>query len=287
MLKRCLRNTVAVQSHYRAESAPLEPPHQQLLESGILRISPGKASDIRSPPGNAGYSHVKACAELSAEGLPVAVDIARPHKSPVPLASRPGAAKKVHRRFHPGCDLAVVKGLRIKLRIDISHLGHRPHEIPVIVVVIGGELRLRLIQPEYLDSIIVVVFLAEFPHVIPGFRIGGVIEGVLPLKPHGDLHAPLVLDQETFLAHLLIILTGQIDLRPDGNHELHPVFLELVHHGFRIREIRRVKPEIAAFWPVIKVHHDHIHRNSSPVVFPRHRKELLLVPVAKLALPET
>ena len=196
------------------------------------------------------------------------MNVPRPDKSTVSLAACPCAADKVHGSFHTGLPLSLVKGSGIKLGINISDFGCRPHKITVVIIIVYRKFRLRLIQPEHLDSVIIVIFLAKLPYIIPRPGIGSVKKGIFPFKTHGNLHAAFIFNQQAVFAHFFIVFACQVNLRPDGYHQLHPVFPKLVNHRFGIREIRFIEPEIPAFGPMVKIHHNHVHRNPSFMVFP-------------------
>ena len=286
IVKRRCGNPVPVQAHHRAEAAPLKPAHQQLAEGRIVRIAAGKASDVRGPPGNPRDPHIQSGADLSAKRLPVGMDVSAPDQSAVALAARPGAAQQAYHTVLSRRLQALIKGSGVGLGIDISHLSRRPLEIAVIVKIISGKLRLRLVQPEDPDALVIIILSALVPDVFPGAGIGGVEEGAVSVVEHGHIHALVRLHQKALLLHLLIVLAAKIHLRPYGNHQLHAHFLQFLRHGLRIREKLLVEAVIAHSGPVEKVADDHVHRDASSLILPRHVQKLLLIPVAQLALPE-
>ena len=275
-----------MKAHHRAEGSPLKPADQQLTKGRILRIPSRKTADIRCPPGNSRNPHIQPRAYLPAEGFPVGVDIPGPDKSPVPLAPGPGTAHQVHRLLHPFPAQPLIKGPRKQLGIQIPHLRLRSHPAAVIVIIIGGKARLRLIQPEKPDPFFQIIFPAFFPEIISCLRIRHIGKGTVFIKKLCQINPLLRLNQQPLLLHFLIVFTGPGHLRPYGNHQLHAKLLQPFHHSFRIREKFLIKPEIPHSWPMEKVTYNHIQLNPLLMIGFGHRKNLFLVPITQLALPE-
>ena len=282
-----IRQAVAVQPHHRAEGAVLEPADQQLAESGRRRVAAGEAADIGGPPRNAAQPHVQAGTQLTAEILEGGVDVAAPHQRAVPLAAGPGTAHQVDDVLLALGLHTVIEQAGVHLGIDIAYLQVGADFVAVVVKLIHPIFRLGFIQPEQAHAVIIVVLFALFPHKFPGFGVGGVQKQAVAAKLHRDLHAVLGLDQHTLFLHFLEVLAAQVDLRPDGDHQLDPHFLQLLAHGLGIGEEFFVKAEVAHARPVEEVDDDYVNGKLALFVFPGDLQHLLLIPVAQLALPES
>ncbi len=158
--------------------------------------------------------------------------------------------------------------------------------ITVICKIIGGKLRLRLIQPEGADAQICIILPAFLPHVLPCARVGGIHEHIVAVEDHLHVHAGIAFYQKSLLLHLLVILTAPVHLRPDGYHHPDTHILYLPDHRRRIREIFLVKTPVTAPGPMVVIDHQHIYRNLTLLVFPGNLQHLLLIVIAQLALPE-
>ena len=277
----------AVQAHDRAEEPPLEPADEQLVEGGVAGVGADEAADVRGPPGDAGKAHVQPGADLLAQGGEVGVHVAGPDERAVAGAAGPGAAQEVDDLLLSLALHALVEGAGVGLGIEVAGLGHGPGIVAVVVKVIGAVFRLGLVQPEDAHAVVVVVLLDLAPEVGAGVGVGGVKEqGVLVHKAHLAVHALVAAGEEALLVHLPEVLALERDLRPDGDHQLHAHGLELLDHGLGIGPELLVKAEVAHVRPVEEVHDDHVHGDAAAVVLARDVQELLLVPIAQLALPE-
>ena len=280
-------HAVAVQTHHGAEQTPLEPAHNQLAEGGVGGVAAVEAADVGRPPRDARDAHVEARAHLTAQRCKVGMDVARPDQRAVAGGACPRAAQQVDHLVLTLALLAVVEGAGVALGVDIARLGDGAGIVAVVVKVVGAVLGLGLVQPEDLDAAVVVVFLDLAPQVLAGVGVGGVKEhGVLIDEAHLAVHALVAAGDVALLVHFLIILGQQRDLRPDGDHQLHAHLLELAHHCLGIGPELLIEAEVAHVRPVEEVHHDHVHRDAAAVVLARDGEQLLLVPVAQLALPE-
>ena len=94
------------------------------------------------------------------------------------------------------------------------------------------------------------------------------------------------LDQPPFLVHLLPGLRVRVDRRPDRHHQLDTHAAQLGDHPCRVRPVCRFEAPLALLRPVEEVDDDAGQRQATPVVLACHGKQLLLVVVSQLALPE-
>ena len=99
-----------------------------------------------------------------------------------------------------------------------------------------------------------------------------------------DAHATLGADQQVLLLEAREVLRFEGDLRPDRDHEFDPELGELGDHR-RVRPELVLEPVVAHLWPVEEVGDDDVQRQAAALVLARDLEELLLVPVAELALP--
>ena len=80
------------------------------------------------------------------------------------------------------CGYAVRKCFGIKLWINVGDLKSCSHVVSVIIIIVYGKVRLSIVKPEHVDTVVVVVFLAFFPDKFSGFRIGHIDYEAVALK---------------------------------------------------------------------------------------------------------
>ena len=277
---------VPVEAHHRAEGPVLEPPGQQLLEGGVGGVAAVEAADVRGPPGDAGDAHVQPGGELVAEALKAGVDVAAPHQGAVLLRARPGAPQQVDDVLLALGLHAVEEGLGVKQGVAVAHLGVGPQVVAVVVKVVGGVLRLGLVQPEDAHALVVVVLLGDAPHIVPGGGVGGVVVDGAALELHGHPHAPVGADEQPLLQHLPVAGVALIHRGPNGHHQLYAHLFQLGDHGVGVRPIGGVELPVPLQGPVEEVHHNHRDGQSPLFVLPGDGEQLLLGLVAQLALPK-
>ena len=283
---RLIRHTVSMQTHYRAEGSIFKPAHQHLMELLIVNIGAKETADVSGPPGNPGDAHIQAGRKLILQAVERRVDITRPDKRTVFLAAGPCTPQKIYDVFLALCPHPLEKGLRIHHRVHIADLHIRPQMITVILKIIHTVFRLRLIQPEDFHALVIIVLLRLAPDILSGLRIGRIILNGIPHIDIVDPHTLFHPGEQALRLHLLEILTLIIHHRPDGNHQLDAHLLQLCDHGIRIRPVGLVKTPVTLLRPVEEIHHDHIHRNTSSLVFPRHLQQFFLCLITQLTLPE-
>ena len=66
---------------------------------------------------------------------------------------------------------ALIKSLCVCAGENIAYLYIRSQMVSIIIKIIYFIFRFRLIQPEYLYSLVIIIFLSFFPNVLPSFRI--------------------------------------------------------------------------------------------------------------------
>ncbi len=181
------------------------------------------------------------------------MDISRPDKCTVTLAAGPGTADKINDIFLSFCGHAVKKGLRIHDGIDIACLQCRSGMITVIVKFIFGILRLCLIKPEYLDPLVVVIFLHDLPEMIARARMSRIIEHCIAHPVHHNRIPSVETHEIPFSSHLGKVLRGLVHCRPNGYHQLNPHLPEFLHHCFRVRPVIGIKFPISLLRPMEEV----------------------------------
>ena len=282
-----IRHTVAVQSHNRTERAVLKPADKYLMIGLIINIRSEESADIRCPPRNSRNSHIQSCRKLILETLKCGMNVSGPYECAILLAAGPCAAQKVHDILLTLFLHAVEKRLRVHHRIYISDLYIRSQVIAIVFKIINRVLRLRLIQPENLNTLVVVIFLDLLPYVLTCLRIGRIeldrVAHIGVVDPHTLFHA----GQQSLCLHLVKVLALVVYHRPYRYHQLNAHLLELCNHCIRIRPVGRIKSPVALLRPVEEIDHDHIDRNTTTMIFSCHLKQLLLGLIAQLALPES
>ena len=144
--------------------------------------------------------------------------------------------------------------------------------------------RLRLIQPEDFDALFIVILLHLLPDIFSAVRMGHIDKTCF--SQLSDPFPILRTGQITKLPHLLIILALRIHGRPDGNHQLNAHLFQFPNHRRRIRPVIFIKFPITLVRPVEIIGNDHIDRQTSSLVFPRHFQYLFLCLITQLTLPE-
>ena len=276
----------AVQTHNGAKQTELEPPDQQLTEFLTFRIPHQEPSDITVPPGNSAHSHGKTAGDALAQGVPVGHDIPVPHRRTVFLAAgicRPGQGNNLLLSLLPQ---TVIKHFYIIIRIKHGCLGAVSQVKMQMTELLRMHLRLRLVQPEIPDPLVIVVLLYPVPHKGSGIRIHGINKGLLAVKIKGAVLTVFCPHQHIGLAHSPVIFAFGIDGGPDGHNGLDSHFLQLLAHGRRVRPIFRVKLPLALLRPVEIVDDNGGDGNSSALVLPGHLQKLLLAFIPQLTLPE-
>ena len=246
-----------------------------------------EAADVGGEPGDPGHPHVDAGGDLAAVVLEGGVDVAGPHEGAVPLAARPGAAHEVDDLVLAGRALPLVEGAREHLRVEVADLGVGAEVVAEVVEVVDAVFGLGLVEPERLDAEVEVVLAAQVPDELPGGGIGRVEEHARALELHLHVDAAFGAHEQVVLLHGVEVLGLRRDLRPDGDHELDTEVVELVGHGPGVGPELLVEAEVAHLGPVEEVRDDHVQRQAAALVLAGHLEQLLLVPVAQLALPET
>ena len=163
-----------METHDRAEGPELKPAGEQLMEGRVVDIASMKAPDIRRPPWNPGESHIQSGTQLISERAEGGINVSGPHQRAVFLRSRPGAAKQIHDIGLPLLRHSLIGHAGIFPRIDIPDLQICTLEIPIMLILVSCEFRLRLIQPENPDSLLIIVFFDFLPHIVPRVRTGDI-----------------------------------------------------------------------------------------------------------------
>ena len=238
-----------MKAEYRAEYAEFKPSNHQLPEFFRLRIPIDEPADIRGPPGYPAHGHVKPCLQLFSQAVKGGSNVPRPQYDSIPLGAQPCASDQVAHFLTLGFQ-AVVKCLCKPHAIDIADLLPVSKVHADIVVIIGPHLRLRLIQPEGTDSIVIVIFLSPGPEKFLGSRMGG-IHISLGTKEHKyHVHSPLSPENVIMLSHICIIFTPWVYGRPDGHHQFDAHGLQLTDHGLGIRPFLRIKLPFSLHGPM-------------------------------------
>ena len=87
--------------------------------------------------------------------------------------------------------------------------------------------------------------------------------------------------------HIAIIFTLLINSRPHRYHQFDSHLVKLICHFLWIRPIYRIKLIISLLCPMEIIYYDYRQRNAKFFVFPCNIKNLLLIFISKLTLPET
>ena len=192
------------------------------------------------------------------------------------LAARPCAAHQAQDVLLSLRLQAFIEAFRISHRIHVAALQRRSRIVSVIVKIIRAVFRLRLIQPEAADTLLIIIFLTFLPHKFLCARMGRIVEDCISHPRHVVLIAAVRIDQIAHLTHGTEILAALIDGRPDRDNRLDSHLFQLFYHCFRIRPVSRLKLEVALSGPVEEIDDDGIHRQASSLVLSRHRQKLVL-----------
>ena len=283
---RLIGHPVSMKAHDRAEGSVLKPPHQQFMECGIGAVSSEESADVRRPPGDSGDRHIQTGLDLTAHARETGLDVAGPHESAVTLAACPRTAKKIDDILHPFVLHSVEKALRVHHRVDVPDFQVGPPEVAVVLKIIDRIFRFCFVQPEDPDPFIEVVLSDLVPDIFPCFRVGCVKMNCISHVQAVDPDALLYSREKATGFHFLIVLTQEINHRPDGNHQLDPHLFQFTDHSVRIRPVGLVESPVSLLWPVEEVSNNDIQRDISSLVFPCHFQQFLLRLVTQLALPE-
>lgn len=78
--------------------------------------------------------------------------------------------------------------------------------ISVIVEVIVRVLGFGLVEPKYVDTVVVVVLLGLLPHILTRFWVCGVEVDAVAWAWHHEAIASVLSDEKALLEHLLVVL---------------------------------------------------------------------------------
>ena len=164
-----------------------------------------------------------------------------------------------------------------------AHVG----EVPRVDLGLAG------VEPEDAHALVPVARLDLAPDVVPRLGVGRVVvvDVGRPLlvgvdKGKEGVDAVVGADQVARRLHLPAVVALDVDAGPHRDHELDAHRLELADHGRRVGPALGVPGPVALARPVEVVDHDDRQRQAAALVLPRHLEQLLLRPVAQLALPE-
>lgn len=197
---------VPMQPHHRTKRAPLEPARKQLPEGRVVRVPPMKAPNIRRPPGDPRNAHIQARGELVPERRPRRGNVAAPNEGAVFLAPRPRAPQQIDDIRLPGPLHALVERPRVLLGERVPDLHVAAGVVAVDVEVVDGVLGLCFVEPEDLDTLVVVVPFCGFPDELACGGVCCVEVGDVAVALHGDAEAAVVADEEALFEELWVIL---------------------------------------------------------------------------------
>ena len=149
------------------------------------------------------------------------MDITRPNKCTIALAASPCTADKIYNCFFTLLLQTFIESTRKILRVNISNLDIRSKIVAIVVVIIAKIFRFSLIQPEYADTLIIIVLTALIPYIAACSRIGRIKENTLTAKTHTNFNTVFCFNEESFLLHFCKIFTLSVNRRPYRNHKLH------------------------------------------------------------------
>ena len=227
-----------------------------------------ESSYIRRPPRYAGQSHIQACCQLISHTVKAGGNVSGPYKSSVFLTSGPCTTKQVDNIFLSLLLHSVIKGSGIFQRIDVSDFQIGSHVITIIIKIVSAVFRLRHVQPEYTNAFVIIVFLNLIPKVFSCFRIRHITGNRRALEIQTYTSASFRTDQISLFEHFIIIFTFRIHGWPDGNHQFHTHFLQLLNHCIRIRPVYRIKFPVSLLFPVEVINHNKIQRQISSFTIP-------------------
>ena len=96
-----------------------------------------------------------------------------------------------------------------------------------------------------------------------------------------------LVNEKSPLVHVVVSFGSGSEVRPDRNHQVKMVFVEILHHPRRIGIAGLVKDRLAHGVPPEPILYDAVRRNAPLAIFVRHPQQLLLRVVFVLRLPET
>ena len=163
-----------MQTQHGRIGTKLEPATEQLNKVGVMPVVGHKATNVGSPPWNAGQTHVYATLQLVAQRLKGARHVTTPYYVAILLATSPAGAQQVDGLVPSVVDLSLPHRAAVPLRIDVGARERRPQLITVVVKVVHAKVRLCVIEPEHVDAIVRIVGLEFFPQEGAGLGIGTV-----------------------------------------------------------------------------------------------------------------
>lgn len=204
-----------MQSHDRTESAPLEPPQEQLSEFLVVRVATMEAANVGRPPRYASHTCIQTSHELTSKHTPGRCNVATPHQCSISLRASPCTTQQIDDVSLSSFRHTFVERLSIALWVHIPNLQIRSQMIPVNIKVIDIILRLSLIKPKQLDAFGVIILLSHLPHILASIRICGVVVHSLAFDVHGGSDATICADEEAFLEHVRVVGAALVDGGPD------------------------------------------------------------------------
>ena len=282
-----VRTAVAVHAHNRAEHRKFIPADQQLLPVRIVHIVRHEAADIRVPPRNSGESDVDACLHLIVKRLECTRHVAAPQNIAVLLTSSPAAAQQIHHLPVPQILHLVIENAAVHLRIQVTAGECRSLAVAIVFKIIDAVVRLGVVEPECVDSQIVIILFADIPDILSRLRIERINLDAVSLIVVRLRRAALRADQQSLLHHGRKILALPVDTRPHGNHDLDSHRVQLVDHRFRIRPVRLVEFPVSLHRPMEEVDDDLIDFDAFLLILAGDGQHLVLRAVAQLALPQS
>ena len=136
-----------------------------------MDVSTVESTDIGRPPRNPGQSHIQSCGQLIAKGAERRIDVSGPYERTISLTACPCAPKQIDDILLPFRFHSFVSHPRILLRVNIAYLKIRATQVAILFILIPGKFRLRLIQPEDADSILIIILLNLVPYICTSARI--------------------------------------------------------------------------------------------------------------------
>ena len=254
-------SSISMHTKYCRINCELIPANQKLAEIGIIHIIRHEATDIGCPPGNSCKSHVKSALQLVCKGLKGAGDIPGPDHITIFLGACPCTAQQIYNRLSKLTHL-IIEYTAVHLGIHIADFQCRSITIAIVFKVINTVIRLRIIQPEGINSVVVVILLAYFPYIFSCFGIEGIDLHAIPLIVVGLCSTALCPDQQSFFHHRFKILALTVNRRPYGYDNLDPHRVQFIHHCLGVRPVFFVKFPITLQRPMEKVNHDLIDLNA-------------------------
>ena len=275
-----------VESHHRAEQTKLRPSHNQLSEILTLGVTGQKSSDITVPPGYPTHGHGKSGLHAHPQRFEAGHDIAVPDQGTEFLGTGIGSSGEQNDLLFSLLFQTVIKHLTVIIRVQHCGLGSVSRIHLQIGILLGMYLRLRLIQPEIMNSLVIIILLHFIPHKGTCLRMRHIDKSLLTVELKHAILPILRPDQHVSVIHLPIILTLGIDGRPDRYHRLHSHFLQLPAHAFRVRPVLRIEFPLPLLRPMEEVNDDSRNGHTSFFILPHHLQHFLLTLISESALPE-